>query len=437
VRSAAAREADPRARHTPPLAMAGALAVLCLLALDLAAVPAVLPSVRVDLGSSSSGLVWVQDAYLLTLAVVLLMLAHLDLDGRVLAAAGVAAFLGGSLLASTADSTAALVTGRAVQGAGAAAMLVPALASLRPTDGEPRLLVATVAGAALFALAVAPLAGGAVAEGSTWPWLFRIELAAALPAVLLLAAGGRTAARQADTGRTAALAAGLILAVTALIQSGPWGWGSADTLLLLAAGAALLALGRPAAPAGADAAVLALSGCLAVALLLAPQYLELVRGLSPLRSGLLTTVLTLSAAALAAGAALLGGRVPPKLPMAGGLACATLGALGMTRIDPASSYALVIASLGLLGGGIGAAASALAHRTEGLRLAAAAAPGAALVVAAAGALLERAQLEEREGGGSFEDALAAGLAASGWLMAALLVVAAVLAWRRAWSRPAR
>lgn len=439
MRSAAARQAEPPARHTSRLAMAGALAVLGLLALDLAAVPAVLPSVRVDLGSSSSGLVWVQGAYLLTLGVVVLLLAQLDLDGRVLAAAGLAAFLGGSLLASTADSTATLVTGRAVQGAGAAAMLVPALATLHASGREARLLVATVPGAALFALAVAPLAGGAVAEGSAWRWLFRIELAASVPAVLLLAAGGRSAARRADTRRTAALAAGLILSVTALIQSGPWGWGSADTLLLLAAGAALIAFGRPAAPAGADAAVLALSGCLAVALLLAPQYLELVRGLSPLRSGLLTTVLTLSAAALAAAAALLGGegRVRPRLSMVGGLACATLGALGMTRIDPASSYALVIVSLGLLGGGIGAAGRALAHRTEGLRLAAAAAPGAALVVAAAGALLERGQLEERQDGGSFEDALAAGLAASGWLMAALLVVAAVLAWRRGSGRAAR
>ena len=52
-------------------------------------------------------------------------------------------------------------------------------------------------------------------------------------------------------------------------------------------------------------------------------------------------------------------------------------------------------------------------------------------MAAAGALLQRAQLEERECGGSFEDAVAAGLAASGWLMAALLAAAAVLAWRRA------
>jgi MFS family permease len=475
VRAVGAGQARPPARSPSPLlASTGALAVLGLVAIDLAAVPAVLPSLRVELGSSSSGLVWVQDAYLLALAVTLLLVVRTNVDRRPLAAAGVALFAGGALMASTADETATVVTGRTLQGIGIGGMLVPALESLRP--GE-RWTPATAAGA-LLALAVAPLAGGVVAEEASWPWLFRIELLVVVPALLLVAAGRGRAAKggavrgEAAHGEGAApadrspradrsavlLAAGLILAVTALVQSGPWGWASADTLLLLAGGAALILFARRERSAGADAAVIVLAGCLVVGLLLAPQYLELVRGLSPLRSGLLTAVLTVSAATFVALARILAGRLPPRLPVVGGLGCATLGALGMTRIDPASSYALVVVSLGLLGSGLGAAAGALAARAggeryapvgsvgrlrhaygafdgphsviDGLRLAATAAPGAALVVAAAGALLQRAQLEEREGGGSFEDALAAGLAASGWLMAALLAAAAVLAWRR-------
>jgi MFS family permease len=468
--------------------MAGALAVLGLLAVDIAAVPAVLPSVRVELGSSSSGFVWVQDAYLLAMAVTLLLVLRTRVDRRALAAVGVAVFAGGALLASTADETATVVTGRTLQGIGMGGMLVPALESLRPAAGE-RWTFAFAGAGCLLALAVAPLAGGAVAEEASWPWLFRIEAAAVVLALLLVAAGSgrpvpgggplsgprgvrRTHSDQDDAragplrgDRTAGLAVGLVFAVTGLVQSGPWGWASADTLLLLVAGAALIVFARRQGSAGADAVVLVLPGCLAVGLLLAPQYLELVRGLSPLRSGVLTAVLTVSAAALAALARILASRVPPRPPLVGGLACAALGALGMTRIDPASSYALVVVSLGLLGSGIGAAAGALATRAgghdraggeraarggsvggprhaygafdgphsgiDGARLAAAAASGGALVVAAAGALLQRAQLEEREGGGSFEDALAAGLAASGWLMAALLAAAAVLAWRQA------
>jgi hypothetical protein len=516
VRAAGAGEAGLPARSLPRfLATTGTLAVVGLVAVDIAAVPAVLPSVRVELGSSSSGLVWVQDAYLLALAVTLLLVLRAGADRRLLAAVGATAFAGGALLASTADETATLVTGRAIQGVGIAALLVPALETMRQAAGEGWARGMVGAGA-LMALAVAPLAGGAVAEEASWPWLFRIELVGAVPALLLVAAGSGRAAqggtpesgshaehrrgpqvehgggpraehgsgphaehgsgphaehgsgrprhgRPIHAARSAAFAAGLILAVTGLVQSGPWGWASADTLLLLAGGAVLILVARRELPAGADAVVLVLAGCLAVGLLLAPQYLELVRGLSPLRSGVLTAVLTGSAATLAAAARLLAGRIPPRLSLIGGLACATLGALGMTRIDPASSYALVIVSLALLGSGLGAAAGALAGRGGGalagraarapvtrgdearasraagagatpvdpVRLAAAAAAGAALVVATAGALLQRAQLEEREGGGSFEDALAAGLTASGWLMAALLVAATVLTWRRA------
>ena len=466
MRPAGAGEARLPARSLPRLlATTGALAVFGLVAIDVAAVPVVLPSMRVELGSSSSGLVWVQDAYLAALAVTLLLVLRTDVDRRLLAAVGVAVFAAGALLASTADETAPVVTGRTLQGIGMGALLVPALERLRPGERWPL----TFAGAgALLALAVAPLAGGAVAEEASWPWLFRIELAAVVPALLLVAAGSGRAAhgepapgeaaasgpyaergspatrgRPAQGDRTAALAAGLVLAVTGLVQSGPWGWASADTLLLVAGGALLIVFAWREEPTGADAPVLVLAGCLAVGLLLAPQYLELVRGLSPLRSALLTAVLTVSAATIAAAARLLAGRLPPRRPAVGGLACAALGALGMTRIDPASSYALVVVSFGLLGGGIGAAAGSVGRLRHGYGAfdgphsvidgprVAAAASGAALVVAAAGALLQRAQLEEREGGGSFEDALAAGLAASGWLMAALLAAAAVVAWRRA------
>jgi MFS family permease len=409
-------------------ATAGALVVLGLLAVDIAAVPGVLPSVRVELGSSSSGLVWVQDGYLLALAVTLLLVSRTGLDRRLLAATGVAVFAGGALLASTADETANVVTGRALQGIGMGGLLVPALESLR--IGERRTLWFAGTGA-LLALAVAPLAGGAVAEEASWPWLFRIEAVAVVPALLLLALKSRPAP-SLEGHRTATFAVGLILVVTGLVQSGPWGWASADTLLLVAVGAALIVFARREAPVGADAPVLVLAGCLAVGTLLAPQYLELVRGLSPLRSGVLTAALTVSAATLAATARVVAERVSARLPVIGGLGCAALGALGMTRIDPASSYALVVISFGLLGSGIGAAAGGhVGSVMDGPRLVAPAASGAALVVAAAGALLQRAQLEEREAGGSFEEALAAGLAASGWLMAALLVAAAVLAWRRA------
>jgi Major Facilitator Superfamily len=406
-----------------PWAPAGALAVLGLVALDVAAVPAVLPSARVELGTSSSGLLWMQGAFLLALAVALVLLleAGAALDRRILVAGGAVTFMGGALLASTSDGSAALVAGRALQGVGGAALLLAAV------EGMPR--------GALLALAVAPLLGGAVVEAADWRWLFRLELVAALPAALLVVRGPRGAShggRSLRGRRAAALAAGLVLAVTGLIQSGPWGWGSADTLLVLAAGAALLAYAWRDGLSDAEATAFTVAGSLCVALLLAPQYFELVRGLSPLRAGLLTAALTVPAGTLALLAGGLAGRAPGRLLTAGGLAGAALGAFGMTRIDPASSYAVVILSLALLGAGAGTAAGAVERR--GRAVAAdlvAAAAGAALVLAAAGAVYQRAQLDERDSGGSFEDALAAGLVGSAWLLVAILAAAALLTWRRA------
>jgi MFS family permease len=425
-------EAPPTAARTArrPGANVGALAVLALVALDIGAVPAALPSARIELGSSASGLLWIQEAYLLALAVALVLVgrAGAGLDRRVLAAGGAALFAGGAVLASSADGTAALVAGRALQGAGAGGLLVVAIEQLR-TPARARSLAVLLGGA----LAAAPLLGGALAEAADWRWLFRLELAVVALAALPLAAlplpadGHGSPADGSSLGRDAlALCLGLACAVTGLIQSGPWGLGSADTLLLLAAGAALLAFAGRDLVAGTDRAVLAAAGCLCAALLLVPQYLELVRGLSPLRTGALTLALTVPAAVLASLPRSLAAGLPRNRIAAAGLACAALGALGTTRLDPASSYALVVISLGLLGAGIGAAARPLAPRAHA---AAPGAAGAALVVAAAGALLQQAQLDEREAGGSFEAALAAGVAASGWLLAALLAAAALLAWR--------
>jgi MFS family permease len=423
-------EAPPVSTRAPrrPWALGGALAVLALVALDVAAVPAALPSARIDLGTSTSGVVWIQEAYLLALAVPLLALGPLAgaVDLRVLAGAGLALFAAGALLATTADGSGTLVAGRALQGAGSAALLVPALASLGQTAGTRRLPLAALAAAALLALALAPLLAGALAEAAGWRWPFRLELAPAALAALLLAAGPARVP-TGPRGRRGALAAGLSFAAVGLVQTEPWGWASAGTVLLLAAGAALLAVAWRDGLSGANAAALVLAGCFAAMLLFAPQYFELVRGLSPLRSGLLTVALTGSAATLAALVAAGGGSRPL---LAAGLACAAVGALGATRIDPVSSYALVVLSLALLGAGAGAAAGALARGRHGAaaELVAAAAAGAALVVAAAGALFQRAQLDERDSGGSFEDALAAGLARSAWLLAALLAVAALRAW---------
>jgi MFS family permease len=413
-------------------ARAGAVVLLALVALDVAGVPALLPSARLELGTSTSGLMWVQEAYLLALAVPLLALGPLAraVDTRLLATAGLGAFAAGALLAAGAGGNETLVAGRVLQGAGTAALALPALASLGPPAESRRglLALAALAAGALFALIVAPLLGGALAEKADWRWLFRLELVPAAIAALLLTLSPPP---EPTLRRHGSLALGLPIAAAGLIQAAPWGWASADTLLLLVAGGVLVALAwQEAAP---SAAAVTVTGCLATMLLFVPEYFELVRGLSPLRSGLLTVAITGPAATLAPMAALVARRAGAHLLLGAGLLCGAVGALGVTRIEAHSSYALVVLSLAVLGAGGGTAAGALtAHRHPApADTLVSTAAGAALVVAAAGAVFEHAQAAEREGGASFEDALAAGLARSAWLVAALLAVAAVVSWRRA------
>ena len=110
-----------------------ALYVLCLgdlmIVLDVTIVGVALPSIREDLGFSETSLAWVINAYLLTFGGFLLLGGKLgDLFGhRRLFLAGISLFTLASLGCGLATSQALLVTGRAVQGLGAAIVSAVAL----------------------------------------------------------------------------------------------------------------------------------------------------------------------------------------------------------------------------------------------------------------------------------------------------------------------
>src|SRR5262249_17829053 len=103
-----------------------ALIVLCLgslmIVLDSTIVNVALPSIRADLGFTSTALAWVVNAYLLTFGGFLLLGGRLgDLFGqRRLFLIGIAIFTLASLGCGLAQSQAMLVGARAVQGVGGA-----------------------------------------------------------------------------------------------------------------------------------------------------------------------------------------------------------------------------------------------------------------------------------------------------------------------------
>jgi hypothetical protein len=246
-----------------------------------------------------------------------------------------------------------------------------------------------------------------------------LATAAALPALL----AGRPDRPAAPVHRQLALAAGLTAITIALVQGEAWSWGAWAVLLL--SGAALIAAAgiRPPQPMAAGAAFAA--GCLAALAFLMPEYFELVRRLSGLRSGIVMLALTLPAVS----AWVLARAVAPRLALpAGGLATAAGLALFVT-LEPRSSYALTIGALVLAGGGLGLATGALRGQGEPAAVTAWAAVGATLGLAVAAEAFQRAQADERSGGASFEQALTSGIGWAAVVLLFLLAAGALVAWR--------
>src|SRR4051794_5522364 len=157
------------------------LGVLCLsllvIVVDNTIVNVALPTLVRQLGTSTSQLQWVVDAYTLVFAGLLLTAGSLgDRFGRRGAlTVGLLIFGAGSLAASLSHSVDALVLWRAIMGAGAA-LIMPATLSILTnvfTDAKERAVAIGVWSAvAGLAVALGPVAGGYLLEHFSWGSIF-------------------------------------------------------------------------------------------------------------------------------------------------------------------------------------------------------------------------------------------------------------------------
>ncbi|WP_279582467.1 MFS transporter [Fodinicola feengrottensis] len=171
----------------------GPLLAVCLgttmLLLDVTIVTVALPAMAAGLGVRLSGLQWVIDVYALALAAFLLSAGSLaDLLGRRrLFLAGMVIFAVGSLACGLAPTAGLLITARAVQGVGGAAMFATALSLLGSTyQGRDRGTALGVWGAVSGAAAAAgPIVGGVLTESLGWRWIFLVNLPISVVAAAL------------------------------------------------------------------------------------------------------------------------------------------------------------------------------------------------------------------------------------------------------------
>ncbi|HEY6835666.1 MAG TPA: DHA2 family efflux MFS transporter permease subunit [Gaiellaceae bacterium] len=218
--------------------------------LDVAIVNVALPSIKSDLGFSQTSLQWVISAYAIMFGGALLLGGRLaDLLGRRrLFVAGLILFASSSLLCGLAWSEASLIAFRGLQGLGGA-LLAPAALSLLMTifaEGRERNLALGIYGAASGSGAAAGvLLGGLLTSYLSWSWIFFINVpvgiaALALTPVLLRESRADLEHRHFDFAGAASVTSGLMLLVYAMTRATSDGWGSATTISLLLASAALV-----------------------------------------------------------------------------------------------------------------------------------------------------------------------------------------------------
>jgi MFS family permease len=222
------------------------------------------------------------------------------------------------------------------------------------------------------------LVGGLLVDGPGWEWLFFINipvglLALALSPVLLRESRATSARRSYDPAGALTITGALVLLVYALVDAPDAGWGSAQTILLFAGAAALLAAfaaieSRHRAPllplhilrsrtlVGANAVMLLFATVGFGMPFILTLYAQQVLGYSPLQFGVSFVVTPVAAAVgmIVAQAAV------PKLGFrtvaATGMALLGAGSLLLTQAAVGGSYlGDVFVGLLVFGAGIGPA----------------------------------------------------------------------------------
>jgi EmrB/QacA subfamily drug resistance transporter len=232
------------------LALAALVAAQFMVILDVAIVNVALPSIKTDLGFSQESLQWVITAYAIMFGGVLLLGGRLAdvLGRRRLFVVGVSLFTVSSLLAGFAWSEASLIVFRAAQGLGGGLLAPAALSSLTTMfeEGRERNIALGIWGAVSGSGAAAGvLLGGLLTSSLSWSWIFfvNVPVGVALVAVtplLLRESKAELGHRHFDFAGAATITSGLMLLVYALTRATTHGWGTTETIGLLAASAALV-----------------------------------------------------------------------------------------------------------------------------------------------------------------------------------------------------
>ncbi len=330
--------------------------------LDGTVVNIALRSIGEDLHATIAQLQWVSNAYLLSLASLILVGGSLGdhLGRRRVFMIGVGWFAIASALCGLAQSPGQLIAARLFQGVGAALLTPGSLAmiqgSFRPADRGR--VIGQWAGLGGIAAAIGPLLGGWIVDNASWRWIFIVNVPVAVVVMLVAArhvpeSKDPQAVRSFDVLGAVLGAAGLGGATYALIEA-----GNAPTPRVVAAAVvgvlslvlfvvferrhhdALVPmhLFRSRTFSIANVLTVLVYGALGSLLFFLVLQLQVVTGWSPLAAGLSTLPLTLVMLAFSSRSGALAARIGPRLPLTIGPMLCGVGTLLLREVGEGTSY---------------------------------------------------------------------------------------------------
>lgn len=238
------RDAAPARR-----AMAVAVLVSMVAFLGSTVINLALPATEHDLGGGLVLQQWIVDGYLLAMAAAMLPGGSIsDLIGRIpVMRFGLLAFGAGSVLAATAVTPAMLITGRLIQGMGAAFLVPGSLALINSVfdKAHQSAAIGVWTGWTGTAFALGPLLGGLCVDFLGWRWIFVLSaIPMAVGYVLtywLCPISTRIDGDRVDIAGVGLSSIGLAATVFALIESQHDGWTDPMVITPLVIGITALA----------------------------------------------------------------------------------------------------------------------------------------------------------------------------------------------------
>lgn len=369
-------------RPTPPrrgLVLAVVLLAAFAINLDTTIVNVALPSLSEQLGASTKDLQWVVDGYNLAFAALVLAGGAIgDRYGRrSTLAAGLGLFALATALAPAADGTGTLIAARVVMGLAAAAIFPTTLSIITqvfPDRGDRAKAIGAWGAVGGMGVAAGPIVGGALLDRYSWVSVFFALVPVAVLALvgtLLVVPSGRAEHRpKLDLAGIGLSVLTLGVLVGTIIEAPDHGWGSAFTLTGFAL-SAVLAIAFVTTERRCDEPMLdvtlfrnlrftAASGAVTVAffalfgfIFLITMYMQVLRGYSPLSTGVRILPVAISIAVTSATGTLLAVKVGNKAVVSTGLFLLVL-AFGWVGFAPAHlDYRLIACQMVLMGSGMG------------------------------------------------------------------------------------